>query len=213
MRTASVFNDAGTPTQGTRLRNHRCRVKSTVATSNQPPQREVTMSRKVLSLTIAALSVIAACGGQEQSEQGISLPPRDGGATVSEALASDSQVGWIRGFLLAERGQPVMLCEALAESLPPQCGEVALILRDGVLWREPYSDSHPFGDVTPGGGITDGELTTNEPCGYEPDGPCVGLLGVTANGEVLWTDVAYSVIGTVHGGELRRLEAPPGGDL
>ena len=171
------------------------------------------MSRKLLSPMIAALFLAAACGGQEQSEQGISLPPRDGGVTVSEALASDSQLGWIRGFLLAERNQPVMLCEALAESLPPQCGGAALILRDGVLWREPYSTSHPFGEMPPGGGITEGVLTTNEPCGYEPDGPCAGLLGAAANGDAFWTDVAYSVIGTVDGGELRRLEAPPGGDL
>ncbi len=171
------------------------------------------MSRKLLSSMIAALFLAAACGGQEQSEQGISLPPRDGGVTVSEALASSSQVGWIRGFLLAERDQPVMLCEVLDESFPPQCGGAALVLRDGVLWREPYSDSYPFGDVPPGGGITDGVLTTDEPCGYDLDGPCIGLLGVAASGEVFWTDVAYSVIGTVNGGELRPLEAPPGGDL
>ena len=171
------------------------------------------MSRKLLSPMIAALVLVAACGGEEPSEQGISLPPRDGGVTVSEALASDSPVGWIRGFLLAERGQPVMLCEALAESFPPQCGGAALILRDGVLWREPYSDSHPFGEMTPGGGVTNGVLTTDEPCGYAPDGPCARLLGVAASGDVFWTDVAYAVIGTVTGGELRGLEAPPGGDL
>jgi len=171
------------------------------------------MSRKLLSPMIAALFVAAACGGQDQSEQGISLPPRDGGVPVSEAIASDSQVGWIRGFLLAERDQPVMLCEALAESFPPQCGGAALILRDGVLWREPYSDSHPFGEMPPGGGITEGVLTTDEPCGYEPNGPCAGLLGAAANGDVYWTDAAYSVIGTVSGSELRRLEAPSGGDL
>jgi len=170
------------------------------------------MSRILLKPMIAALFLAAACGGQEP-EQAISLPPEDGGVTVAEALASDSPVGWIRGFLLAERDQPVMLCEVLAESFPPQCGGAALVLRDGVLWREPYSESYPFGVMPPGGGITDGVLTTDEPCGYEPDGPCVGLLGVAASGEVFWTDVAYSVIGTVNGGELRRLEAPPGGDL
>ncbi|MDH3306886.1 MAG: hypothetical protein OEO77_05150 [Acidimicrobiia bacterium] len=171
------------------------------------------MSRKLLSPIIAALFLTASCGGSGQSEQGISLPPEDGGVTVSVALASDSPVGWIRGFLLADRDQPVMLCEVLAESFPPQCGGAALILRDGVLWREPYSDSYPFGEMPPGGGITDGVLTTDEPCGYKPDGPCAGLLGVAASGDVLWTDVAYSVIGTVNGGELRRLQAPPGGDL
>lgn len=128
------------------------------------------MSRRMFNPMIAALFLASACGGQEQGEGGISLPPRDGGVTVSEALASDSQVGWIRGFLLAERKQPVMLCEALVESFPPQCGGAALILRDEVLWREPYSASHPFGEMPPGGGITDGVLTTNEPCGYEPDG-------------------------------------------
>ncbi len=170
------------------------------------------MSYKLLTPMIAVLLLAAACSGQE-SERGISLPPQDGGVTVSDALAGNARDGWIRGFLLAERGQPVMLCEALAESFPPQCAGAALILRDGVLWREPYSDSYPFGVMPPGGGITDGALTTDAPCGYAPDGPCVGLLGVTASGDVFWTDVAYSVIGTVKGGELRRLEASQGGDL
>lgn len=169
------------------------------------------MSPRLVSPMMAAMFLAVGCGGG--SDLGISLPPEGGGVTVSEALAGSSRVGWIRGFLLAERDQPVMLCEALAESFPPQCGGAALVLRDGVLWREPYSDSYPFGDVPPGGGITDGVMTTDEPCGYEPDGPCAGLLGMAANGDVLWTDVAYSVAGTIKGGELRRLEAPPGGDL
>lgn len=89
-----------------------------------------------------------------------------------------------------------------------------LVLRDGVLWREPYSDAHPFGEMPPGGAITDGVLTTNdEPCGYEANGPCAALLGVSASGDAMWTDVTYSVIGTVNGGELHRLNAPPGADL
>ena len=171
------------------------------------------MPRKLLGPMVTALLLAAACGGQQGTEQAISLPPEDGGVTVSEALASDAHVGWIRGFLLAERDQPVMLCETLAESFPPQCGGAALILRDGAQWREPYSEVHPFGVMPPGGGITDGGLAMDEPCGYEPDGPCAGLSGAAASGEVFWTDVAYSVIGTVTGGELRGLVAPPGGDL
>lgn len=170
------------------------------------------MSRRLKIPVIAVLLIAVACGGSDR-EGALSLPPRDGGVAVAEAMASGSTGGWIRGYLLAERDQPVRLCEALIESFPPGCGGAVLILRDGVLWREPYSDAHPFGDMPPGGAITEGVLTMTEPCGYEANGPCAGLLGVAASGEVMWTDVAYSVIGTVNGDEVHRLKAPPGADL
>ena len=36
----------------------------------------------------------------------------------------------VKGFLVAARNQPYRLCEALAESFPPQCGRPALRVDD-----------------------------------------------------------------------------------
>lgn len=170
------------------------------------------MARRLPALTIVTVMLAVACG-DAGGEAGLSLPPADGGSTISQAIGEDMPSGWIRGFIVAERNEPVRICEALAESFPPQCGGASLILRDGVIWREPYSEQYPAGEVTPSGGITNDMLTTDRPCGYEADGPCTDLRGVSANGDVFWTDVEYSVIGTIDGDQLLRLEAPPGADL
>ncbi len=50
----------------------------------------------------------------------------DGGLTVSEALASDATgIIAVQGFLLDD-GTGARLCEALAESFPPQCGGTSI---------------------------------------------------------------------------------------
>ncbi len=50
----------------------------------------------------------------------------DGGLTVSEALATDAKgVIAVQGFLLVADGTS-LLCDALAESYPPQCGEASI---------------------------------------------------------------------------------------
>jgi hypothetical protein len=73
----------------------------------------------------------------------------DGGLTVSEALATDATgVIAVRGFLLDD-GSGARLCEALAESYPPQCGvasiavtgyeemvDVPLVQAQGVTWTD-----------------------------------------------------------------------------
>jgi hypothetical protein len=52
----------------------------------------------------------------------------DGGLTVSEALATEaSGVIAVKGFVVAD-SDGVRLCEALAESSPPQCGGAAMLL-------------------------------------------------------------------------------------
>ena len=46
----------------------------------------------------------------------------DGGLTVSEALATDATgILAVQGFIVDD-GSTARLCEALAESMPPQCG-------------------------------------------------------------------------------------------
>lgn len=65
------------------------------------------------------------------------LPPGDstgmpvgGGLTVSEALATDATGPLsVTGFYV-DSGSGPMLCEALAESFPPQCGGASLPLAD-----------------------------------------------------------------------------------
>jgi len=61
---------------------------------------------------------------------GSSGMPVDGGLTVAEALATDA-VGVIavQGFYV-DTGSGAMLCEALAESFPPQCGGASIPLAD-----------------------------------------------------------------------------------
>lgn len=50
----------------------------------------------------------------------------DGGLTISEALASDvTGIIAVQGFLLDD-GTGARLCEALAESFPPQCGGASI---------------------------------------------------------------------------------------
>lgn len=74
--------------------------------------------------------------GDEPQE---SLPPGDrlagtpiggGGLSVAEALETDATgIIAVRGFYL-DSGSGPMLCEMLAESLPPQCGGASLPMAD-----------------------------------------------------------------------------------
>lgn len=50
----------------------------------------------------------------------------DGGLTISEALATDAEgIIAVQGFLLVADGTS-LLCDALAESYPPQCGGASI---------------------------------------------------------------------------------------
>ncbi len=55
---------------------------------------------RLLPLAVAASLVLAACGGSDETT--------------------------VRGHVVAPEGGPVRLCEALAESYPPQCGGSSL---------------------------------------------------------------------------------------
>lgn len=112
--------------------------------------------RKLLLLPLAVLA-LAACGGEKEVEpqpQPAQPPATAGlgagpGISIEEALASDSaEPLLVNGNLLAE-GDEIRLCDALAESFPPQCGgpqlhveglkleEVDGLVREGVVaWTD-----------------------------------------------------------------------------
>ena len=100
----------------------------------------------ILSLVFALL--VAACrGGSEQKPVPVSgMPIQGGGLSVSEALASDLEGPlMVKGHIVARDGE-VRFCEALLESLPPQCGGASVRLegldlaglreQDGVRWSD-----------------------------------------------------------------------------
>jgi hypothetical protein len=88
----------------------------------------------------------------------------DGGLDISDALAYDGiEVVAVRGYFVSD-GTEARLCELLAESYPPQCGgvsvvvsnpealsDIVLIEEGGTQWSEEY--------ITVLGRIVDGELT------------------------------------------------------
>lgn len=107
------------------------------------------MNRAMLAVTISMALVAAACGGDdsEVATRGSGADPApsaqcseeepdcddtvvDDGLTVREALETDaSGTIAVRGFLVAD-GESARLCEALAESMPPQCGEPSVALAE-----------------------------------------------------------------------------------
>ena len=97
----------------------------------------------------ALLAALAACGDASVSDDGPPVSGASGGTppvlvvaegggnepgiTVGEALghqATDDLVT-VTGSLLVDADGTVMLCEALAESFPPQCGGERLVI-DGL---------------------------------------------------------------------------------
>jgi hypothetical protein len=86
------------------------------------------MTVRPVLLLAAAVALAAGCGGNEAERQPPAPSPTGPGLTVSEALASDAEgLLLVRGALYA-RGAEVRLCEALAESYPPQCGVASVPL-------------------------------------------------------------------------------------
>jgi hypothetical protein len=111
--------------------------------------------RTLLLLPLAVLA-LAACGRGEETEPQQSGPPAPTpgaatgpGLTVEEAMASDLEGPLlVRGMLLAD-DESTRLCDALAESYPPQCGGrflrvegldlatmTGLTSAEGVTWSE-----------------------------------------------------------------------------
>ena len=84
----------------------------------------------VIATAVVLVAMSSACGSDRQgggSGGGDRREPPPGGLTVAQAL--ESEVGPIRvkGAVVA-RGDDVRLCDALAESFPPQCAAANLRL-------------------------------------------------------------------------------------
>jgi hypothetical protein len=87
--------------------------------------------RPLLPLLIVLALAVAACGSEEDSEPAPQQPPSAGlaagpGISIDEAIAFDSDEPLlVNGNIWAE-GDQVYLCDAVAESHPPQCAGVRL---------------------------------------------------------------------------------------
>ncbi len=88
----------------------------------------------------------------------------DGGIGISEAISYEgTQVVAVRGFFVSVRGQS-RLCELLAESYPPQCAGVSVVITNpdalpGGDLRQEGDTRWSEGYVTVLGNIDGGELT------------------------------------------------------
>lgn len=111
-----------------------------------------------LAAAVAAAGLLVGCGGEtgpSDRRGGASRPaagaPVPGGAlTVDEARVSDLEGPLlVGGYVVVSATEPARLCEALAESYPPQCAGDALVLQgfdparhealqtaEGVTWGE-----------------------------------------------------------------------------
>jgi streptogramin lyase len=85
------------------------------------------------------LLVVSACGEGESGGGVLSI--------ADAAKASPGDVATVQGFIVADTAG-VRLCEALAESFPPQCGGSFMILTefDAGAFPQIFSES-PGGDV------------------------------------------------------------------
>lgn len=111
--------------------------------------------KRHLLLPLAVLALAACGGGDEEVEPQPAQPPATAGIgagpgiSIEEAMASDLEGPLlVNGSLLAE-GDEIRLCDALAESFPPQCAgpqlrveglnldEVDGLVREGeVAWTD-----------------------------------------------------------------------------
>lgn len=85
---------------------------------------------RIALLALALALTLSACGGGDDGDDGGSAAPAPGEAlSVEEALAS-TLAGplLVQGYILARDGEPVRLCDVLAESYPPQCGGASLVV-------------------------------------------------------------------------------------
>ncbi len=130
---------------------------------------------RIALLALALALALAACGGGDDGGDGNgSAAPAPGEAlSVEEALAS-TLAGplLVSGFIVARAGEPVQLCDLLAESYPPQCGGASLVVEgldlDTVegLTRTAEPDlaqaAWSEGPVSVLGEVVDGVLTVSE---------------------------------------------------
>jgi len=117
--------------------------------------------KKTLIVLAALALVLAACGSDDDTTS--DLPTAGDTITVTEAATTSGTVS-VTGFVVDIAGQ-TRLCEALAESFPPQCGGARILLSDlsqvnadqlktegDVTWTDDY--------VVVTGTMVDGTLVT-----------------------------------------------------
>ena len=96
-------------------------------------KRRLYLLLPILALTLG-LSGAACGGGNGEGGVGGSAPSAGapipgGGLSIEEAIASTLEGPlMVKGYIIAPEGGPVLLCSALLESYPPQCGGPSLVV-------------------------------------------------------------------------------------
>jgi hypothetical protein len=106
--------------------------------------------KSALLLLLLPVLALSACGSETPAADPATPPPAARAAgpalSVQEALVSKLDVPLlVRGYIVAGEGT-IRLCDALAESFPPQCGVASLLVEGVVL------DDLP--GLTTAGGVT-----------------------------------------------------------
>ncbi len=132
----------------------------------------------------------------------------DGGLTVAEALAyTGDEVIAVQGFVLTQDGT-TRLCEALAESFPPQCGAAGVVitnpsaLQDMVLIEE-GTTQWSEDPVTILGNISNGQLTIASDVNalaVDPDDPEDGPRATEIDGVWVFEYSPNGGMDALHGG-------------
>lgn len=132
--------------------------------------------RRVLAVMVMAIVLIAGCGANDEpaatATVGGPVSIGGGGAatgpglTIAEAVTTTADGPLlVRGFLVAH-DNVVQLCEALAESYPPQCGGQSLsVVGLDIEQRDDLEDAEgtrwSAGEISLLGELVDGTLTVD----------------------------------------------------
>jgi hypothetical protein len=91
-------------------------------------------SRLPLSLALTLAFVLTACGSDETPEPTPQPPPASAGIAAGPGISIDEAIAFgsaepvlVNGWLRAE-GEEIRLCDAMAESYPPQCVGTSLLV-------------------------------------------------------------------------------------
>jgi hypothetical protein len=125
----------------------------------------------LIPLLIALALGVAACGSNEDGGPAPQQPPIAGigagpGISIDEAIALESpEPVLVNGWIRAEAGE-IRFCDAIAESYPPQCPGVSLVVEG--LKLEEVDGLTRVGDIAWSertqllGVVGDGKITVSE---------------------------------------------------
>ena len=98
----------------------------------------------IAPVAFAALTLALAGCGTESTGGGSDAGSEPGsagiGMSVQEALLVELDAATLVSGYLIEDGDTLKLCESLAESEPPQCGEPHLVIEGGTLEDQPRGE-------------------------------------------------------------------------